>query len=230
MVYGAGFMPAYSYTRFYYKDIMQVVEQSAIIEIYQDPLSMVKKLELIGRTCYASQDKITETSYKTFLHNVIKRGHLSVIEHAYATAHFITDRGIANEIVRHRIASFCQQSTRYVKYDNISIIKPSGILYGTKEWNTWMRSVIAAESHYQALIENGVAPQVARSVLPTCTATELYMTANLREWRHFIELRSAQGAHPDIISLSNSVLKQLSVIPVIFDDLVEKYLPKESLK
>lgn len=209
---------------------MNIVEPSVEIITPINGEEILKHIEKVGRICYKSESKITNESADNFVSGIIKRGHEAVIEHFNITVKFITDRGISHEIVRHRIASYAQESTRYCNYSKdkfrkeISIVKPVDIDEGTKEYEDWIRAMMCAETAYFSLVEDGCKPQVARSVLPTCTKTEIMVTMNLREWRHFIGLRSSKAAHPDIRILAIDLLKQFRKnIPVIFDDIeVEK--------
>lgn len=186
-----------------------------------------RRLELIGRTCYSSQDKITKTSYMPFLRNIIKNGHESVLEHGSATALIITDRGTSHEIVRHRLASYSQESTRYVKYDDdkrpLTFINP---ITADEHTETIIKEAAEkAGETYLSLIDNNVPPQIARHVLPNCTATSLYMTANYREWRHFFKMRCSPAAHPNIQSIACNILVDLHyMIPIIFDDIYNEFI------
>ena len=184
--------------------------------------AILKKLEAAGRTCYKSEDKMTEDSAANFVRNLIKRGHESVLEHVSITVRIITDRGISHEIVRHRLASYSQESTRYCNYKDkeIEFVLPYDIDPETKIFDYWKLSCQASETDYKVLIAKGVAPQTARSVLPNCLKTELVMTCNLREWRHFFKMRCAPGAHPDMKYLATIMLHEFQEkIPVVFDDI-----------
>ena len=186
-----------------------------------------QRLELIGRTCYSSQDKITKTSYMPFLRNIIKNGHESVLEHGSATAFITTDRGTSHEIVRHRLASYSQESTRYVKYDDykhpLTFINP--ITDDEDAAAIIKEAAEKAGETYLSLIDNNVPPQIARHVLPNCTATSLYMTANYREWRHFFKMRCSPAAHPNIQDIACDILINLhDMIPVIFDDIYDEFI------
>lgn len=160
------------------------------------------EIEKAGRTCYKSEDRMTPESSVEFCKMMKVRGHHAMIEHAVASFRVITDRGISHEIVRHRIASFAQESTRYCNYRSdkfdgeCSFIQPpglSGIAY-----ETWERAVLEAEESYFFMLGEGCSPQIARSVLPTCLKTEIVMTTNFRSWLNFIYLRSSMSAHPQI--------------------------------
>ena len=184
--------------------------------------AILKKLEAAGRTCYKSENKMTEDSAANFVRNLIKRGHESVLEHVSITVRIITDRGISHEIVRHRLASYSQESTRYCNYKDkeIEFVLPYDIDPETKIFDYWKLSCQASETDYKVLIAEGVAPQTARSVLPNCLKTELVMTCNLREWRHFFKMRCASGAHPDMKYLATIMLHDFQEkIPVVFDDI-----------
>jgi thymidylate synthase (FAD) len=189
---------------------------------------VLKSLELIGRVCYKSEDRITEESAKTFVKTILSRQHESVIEHFSATVRFICDRGVSHELVRHRLASFTQESTRYVNYQKreMEVVEPPGL--NVFQHDVWVAQMLQAEKAYCALIELGLKPQIARAVLPTCLKTEIVVTANLREWRHILKLRTPFGAHPQMRELMVPLLWEMHWrIPVIFDDLVEKEIKKE---
>lgn len=175
---------------------------------YED---ILKKLEKIGRVCYKSEDRITEDSAETFIRNILKRGHESVIEHENVTLRITCDRGVTHEIVRHRVASYSQESTRYCNYSNekfgnqISVIDiATGFSYDLnnerdkKKYHIWNEAMEYAEKKYFEMLEAGATPQEARSILPNSLKTEIVMTMNLREWRHFTRLRLAGGAHPQM--------------------------------
>lgn len=197
-----------------------------------DPLNgeeILRKIELCGRVCYKSEEKITEDSGKRFIASIIKRGHESVLEHFSFTVRFICDRGVSHEIVRHRIASFSQESTRYCNYGNagdITVILPSffdtgmGVNSNSLVFDAWRYSCEVAERKYLELLKYGATPQEARSVLPNSLKTEVVMTANLREWRHFLKLRTGKGAHPQIREIAIPLLKELQdLVPIVFDDI-----------
>ena len=210
---------------------MQVVEPS--FEILTDiSLNGEKELRFIAgiaRTCYKSTAKTDDIEeVKKFVKGLIKRKHLAMIEHSSLTVKFICDRGISHEIVRHRLASFAQESTRWCNYSKdkfggITVVKPE--LPDEAAYIRWKRSCEKAEEIYFTLTkEYDVPAQQARSVLPTCLKTELVMSTNYREWRHFFELRTAADAHPQVRKLATALLLELSNrIPVIFDDLAAKF-------
>jgi thymidylate synthase (FAD) len=196
---------------------------------------MLKAIERIGRTCYKSEDKITDDSYETFVRNLIKRGHLSVIEHCSVTADIICDRGVTHEIVRHRIGSYSQESTRYCNYsadkygNEITVIDPGTAF----EWGdtpaamakrlNWKSACRVAEMRYLKMLELGASPQEARSVLPNSLKTEIWVTYNLREWRHFFQLRCAPAAHPQMQEVARMLLAEMAAyVPIIFDDIYEE--------
>jgi thymidylate synthase (FAD) len=174
-----------------------------------------KQIEIAGRTCYKSEDKITDDSAKKFVKMLYESGHHAMLEHAVMSVKVVTDRGITHEIVRHRLASYAQESTRFVNYSrekfegHIQVILPPQIKGDAMREHIWRKSTKSSERAYFELLESGCSPQIARSVLPTCTKTELVITMNLREWIHFFKLRTSPVAHPQIISLSKSILKEL---------------------
>lgn len=187
---------------------------------------ILKRIEKIGRVCYKSEDRITEDSAKKFVANILKRGHESVIEHEKVSVKIICDRGVTHEIVRHRIASYSQESTRYCNYSNekfgkeLTIIKPLFWKEDSVEYNLWINTMQAIENTYNKLIDLGAEPQQARSILPNSLKTEIVVTMNLREWRHFFKLRTAKNAHPQMREISCALLDAFKQeIPVIFDDI-----------
>ncbi len=188
---------------------------------------ILKKLEKIGRTCYKSEDRITEESAKTFLRNIIKRGHESVIEHHIISVRIICDRGVSHEIVRHRLASFSQESTRYCNYSKdkfdgqLTFIKPSFFEEGSFAYKKWEESMLVIEKNYLDLIEEGIKPEQARTILPNSLKTDIVVTMNLRNWRNFFKLRCDASAHPQIREIAIPLLQEFnSKIPVIFEDLI----------
>ena len=190
---------------------------------YKELLNIV---ETAGRVCYKSEDKIKEGSAEEFIQNVIKRGHEAVIEHGVLTAKFICDRGVTHEIVRHRLASYCQESTRYCNYSTtkfgseITVIQPLYLEPGSKVWNIWELAMKGAEAAYFGLLNEGLSPQEARAVLPNSLKTEIVMTANLREWRHFCKLRASKAAHPQMREVAVKLFNILKTkYPVFFEDI-----------
>ena len=205
---------------------MRIVEPKVEIITPLNGQEILNHIEQVGRVCYKSEDYIQAGSAERFVAGIVKSGHEAVIEHFNITVKFTTDRGITHEIVRHRIASYAQESTRYCNYSKdkfskeIAVVKPVDIAEGTQEFEDWKEAMEAAEKAYFKLLEDGCKAQVARSVLPTCAKTELMATMNLRELRHFLRLRGSAAAHPDIRILAKDLLAQLKAqIPVVFDDI-----------
>ena len=186
---------------------------------YKDPMDLLQDIERIGRVCYKSEHRITSSSAAPFVRSIIERGHESVLEHISITVRFVTDRAIANELVRHRIAAYSQESTRYCNYkDKIEFIYPKNVSDG--QLQLIMQACAYAEATYQALIANGATPEIARDVLPLCTKTELIATYNLREWRHILRLRTDKAAHPKMRELMQTLLQFFQgLVPIIFDDI-----------
>ncbi|MHA1791709.1 MAG: FAD-dependent thymidylate synthase [Promethearchaeota archaeon] len=206
--------------------MVRYIPQSFEIISGFDSEKVLKLIELAGRTCYKSEDKISEDSYYNFIKMILSRGHLSVIEHACITVKIITNRGVTHELVRHRMASFSQESTRYCNYgkekfgNEITVIDQSDFFSNDEQVSRWKKAMESSEKSYMSLIESGVPPQIARGVLPIDLKTEIIITANLREWRHIFELRTSPAAHPNIRSLMKSILTKFKkAIPVIFDDI-----------
>lgn len=191
---------------------------------------ILQRLEQCGRVCYKSEDKITDTSAEAFVRGIIRRGHEAVLEHCSFTVKFICDRGVSHEIVRHRMASFCQESTRYCNYSKdkfdgeLTFIKPCFWAEGTQNYYDWYCACRCVEETYLRLLGRGVTPQEARAVLPNSLKTELVMTANIREWRHFLNLRCDPAAHPQMREVALLLLDKLhDAVPVCFDDIWEKW-------
>ena len=204
---------------------MKVIKASYEIIDQLNAKEILKKIELCGRVCYKSEDKMTDDSAKKFIESIIKRGHESVLEHFSFTVRFIVDRGVSHELVRHRIASFSQESTRYCNYgnaDEITVIEPC-FFDGHYSWSReeWQDACEVAEDRYLSMLKAGNTPQEARSVLPNSLKTEVMMTCNLREWRHFFKLRTSKAAHPQMCEVTLPLLQELkTLIPVVFDDIV----------
>lgn len=205
---------------------MRIIEPSFEIldEVNGDEL--LKKVEIIGRVCYKSESKITEDSASKFITNIIKSGHESVIEHEKISVRIICDRGVTHEIVRHRIASYSQESTRYCNYANekfgreLTLIKPIFWSEDSEEYKCWLETMQKIEDAYNFLMEKGVKAQEARSLLPNSLKTEIIVTMNLREWRHFFKLRTSLRAHPQMREVACAILDEFKRrIPIIFDDI-----------
>jgi thymidylate synthase (FAD) len=219
---------------------LKVIKPGFVIETEVNGVEVLKQIEKVGRTCYKSEDKITDDSAVKFVAGLIKRGHEAMIEHFSITVRFICDRGVSHEIVRHRIgASYAQESSRYCNYANdkfgseITVISPEGgIMLDTKMIDLpletidmiiseWMLSMEDAERHYMKLLELGATPQIARGVLPTSLKTEVVVTMNLRSWRHLLQLRTAIAAHPQMREIMIPLLQEFKrLIPVVFDDIL----------
>ena len=204
---------------------MKLIEPSFEILFIEDGDTILKRLELAGRTAYKSEDKITSESAPKFVHMLLhEKRHESVIEHGVITVRFICDRGVTHEIVRHRISSFTQESTRYCNYGKGKFgseitLSPMMDNLNTDQINRRVALYNEIEKVYLAEIAEGISPQQARDNLPTCLKTEIVMTANYREWRHFFKLRTAPNAHPQIRKLATSLVTEFKKrVPVLFDD------------
>jgi thymidylate synthase (FAD) len=209
---------------------MRVIPPSHEILFLPEGGQVLRLIELAGRTCYKSEDLIREDSAAGFIARIVASGHHSVIEHANATVRFICDRGVTHELVRHRLAAYSQESTRYANYakekfgNQITVIRPLFWPADSPEYKRWHEAMRQAEAAYLGLLAMGATPQQARSVLPNSLKTEIVMTANLREWRHVIGLRASGASHPQIREIMLPLLDDFHArLPVIFDDLYEKY-------
>lgn len=206
---------------------MRILVPSFEILTPLDGDAVLRHIELCGRVCYKSEGLMTEGSAERFVRGIIKRGHEAVLEHFSFSVRFIVDRGVSHEIVRHRLASYCQESTRYCNYSGdkfgseITVIKPYYLEEGSVAFEEWKTACRRAEEAYTWLIQAGYSPQEARAVLPNSLKTELIMTANLREYRHFFRLRTAAAAHPQMREVTVPLLREVQRrIPVVFEDIV----------
>lgn len=207
---------------------MHIIEPFIVVESDLNGINILKKIEKAGRTAYKSEDRINENSCKLFVKKIIESGHESVIEHESITVRIVCDRGITHEIVRHRIASYTQESTRYCNYSNdkfgneLTFIKPIFWHDNSAEFSLWKRTLEVIEHNYMNLVKLGASPQEARSILPNSLKTEIIVTMNLREWRHFLKLRSSKKAHPQMQQIAKMILSTFrKSIPVIFNDIPE---------
>lgn len=187
---------------------------------------MLQKLELAGRVCYKSEERITPDSAAGFIGRILQSGHESVLEHEKLTVRLICDRGVTHELVRHRIASYSQESTRYCNYSKdkfqreLTFIRPFFWESDPEKFEVWKKAMESAEQAYLTLIDLGATPQEARSVLPNSLKTEIVVTMDLREWRHFFRLRTAPAAHPQMREVALPLLEAFrQAVPVVFDQL-----------
>lgn len=194
---------------------MRIIEPS--VELIDDinPEEILHKLERCGKV--SRKSKLGDA--ESFVRSIIKRGHESVLEHVSLTFHIICDRAIMAELTRHRHASFTVESTRYVNYkDGLTVIAPAGL--AEENYWLWRRLMGYAEQDYHGFLLNDEPPEIARAVLPLCLATELYMTANLRELRHILKLRTDKAAHPQMRVVAGQILDILrEKLPVIVEDI-----------
>ena len=206
---------------------MQIVKPSYQIEKLAPAEEIMRRIERAGRTCWKSEEMIAIDSAEKFVHMIVKKGHLSVIEHDDMTVRFICDRGFTHEFVRHRLVSYSQESTRYCNYSKekfgseITVIERC---YWDKRYEAnyayWVRACEAAEKAYFLLMENDAKPEQARAVLPISLKTEIVATTNLREWGHIFNQRTSSKAHPQMRELMVPLLAEVQRrVPVLFDDL-----------
>ena len=206
---------------------MKIIEPSVELIDDFDAAAIMRKLELAGRVCYKSEGNIKDDSAEKFIRAIIKRGHESVIEHAAISFKIICDRGVTHELVRHRIgASYSQESTRYCDYSagkfgsELTFIKPCFWREDDENFKLWRSTMELIEKNYLALCAGGARPEEARSILPNSLKTEIFVTMNLRELRHFIKLRTAKAAHPQMREVALKIYQILAEkLPAVFDDL-----------
>jgi thymidylate synthase (FAD) len=188
-----------------------------------DREQILKFIEVCGRTCYKSEDKITEDSAKKFVKMIVKRGHNSVIEHFNISVRFYCDRGVSHEMVRHRIASYSQESTRYCNYSEdkkgINYIDMKHHFKNSKSIDIWLDTLLYLENQYNKMIELGESPQIARSILPNCLKTEIVSTYNLRQWVWVFSQRCSLAAHPQMRELMIPLQREFQkTLPEIFGE------------
>lgn len=223
---------------------MKIIKPSykILTPISEGGIEELKHIEKIARVCYKSESAITSDgeSAKKMVKMLINNEHTAMIEHSTLAVKFIVDRGVSHELVRHRIASFAQESQRYCDYSSDKFqnelnvievensIKLDGKMKNMDSFTIesiiaeWILAIQDAEKHYMRMKELGATPQIARSVLPNSTKTEIVITANYREWRSFFKLRVAKSAHPAMREVTIPLLKELkSRLPIIFDDIEE---------
>jgi thymidylate synthase (FAD) len=212
---------------------MKIVKPSIDVTFFMpdNGESVERNIEYAARTCYKSEEKITNTSAARFVRKLRKRGHHAMLEFGYATARITADRGLTHELVRHRLASFAQESTRYCNYSKgkftseITVIAQPGIEIGSDEWTVWKNTMFHIEEAYMKLLKMGVKPEIARSVLPIGLKAEITIGANLREWRHIFKMRCASSAHPIIRGVMLEALEEFAdYMPSIYEDLAEEFL------
>ena len=196
-----------------------------------DGLKELQAIERAARTCYRSESAITEDgeSAKKLIRHLIESGHEAMLEHSFLSVKFTVDRGVTHELVRHRLCSFAQESTRYCNYfaekfeKSVKFIIPDFLTQGDRqeELAIWMKACEKSEKDYFALLEKGATPQEARTVLNHSVAAEIVISTNYREWRHILRLRTAKDAHPQMREVMRPLGEELKRrIPVIFDDCV----------
>ena len=185
-------------------------------------IALLQKVEWCGRISHRSEDALTPESWKRFIEAVvIGHGDWSIVEHASASVDMVVDRGITHEIVRHRLFSFTQESTRFVNYEKkmpASFCEPPDL--GPDARSAWLNAMDQAEMTYKYLLANGCSPQIARSVFPNALASRIVVTGNLRNWRHFFIMRTTKEAHPQMREIAIPLLAEFQErIPILFDDI-----------
>lgn len=205
---------------------MKIIEPSSEILGNPNPDEILRNIEMFGRVCYKSEEKISLNSSTAFIRKIIKSGHESVIEHEKISVRIICDRGVSHELVRHRIASYSQESTRYCNYsknkfgNELTFIKPCFWTENSTAYILWAKQMQSIEVCYLNLINMGATPEQARSILPNSLKTEIVVTMNLREWRHFFQLRTSERAHPQMREIAVPLLEHMcKLLPPIFEDI-----------
>lgn len=197
--------------------------------------ALYKQIEAAGRVCYQSEPREGDTT-EAFIKRTLARGHEAVIEHGTLSLEFVCDRGVTHEMVRHRLFSFCQESTRYCNYSQgkfggeITVIEPFFLARGSEVYETWKHACEVAEMHYMEMLEMGMTPQYARSVLPNSTKTTIVVTGNIREWRHFFSLRKfgfSGTPHPQMKQVADMAWDlAYGAYPELFEDLIDRALER----
>lgn len=215
---------------------MNIVEPYAkLMDVHglDDGVRLLKKIEWCGRISHRSEEAQTDDSWKRFIKAVVfDHGDWSIVEHATATVDMLVDRGITHEIVRHRLFSFTQESTRFVNYEKKmppSFIMPEGLV--DEQIKSWRQAIAEVEVSYTKMIMHGCAPQIARSVFPNALASRIIITGNLRNWRHFFIMRTTKEAHPQMRQVTIPLLAEFKAkIPILFDDIEPLAKQSESMK
>lgn len=210
---------------------MRIIAPSIEILSDIDANKIMRNIEICGRVCYKSENLINEDSAQKFIKMIISSGHESVLEHEKLTIKFICDRGVSHEIVRHRIASYSQESTRYCNYNKekfgneLTLIRPCFWKEDEEKYRIWLDVMKKVECSYNELISMGAKPEEARSILPNSLKTEIVVTMNIRELRHFLRLRTSKKAHPQMREVANMLLKYVQdTMPVFFEDICDECL------
>lgn len=187
---------------------------------YEQGIYILKNIEAVARTCYQSADKITDDSYLKMVKILRDNKHDAMLEFGNMTVRFVMDRGVSHEMVRQRLCSFAQESTRYVSRKNIEVVCAEQISLDEEAFAVWCDAMTHAEQAYGKLLDLGLKPEIARDVLPTCLKTEIVVSCNIREWRHIFELRCDHKAHPSMRALMIPLLEDAKkLIPIVFDDI-----------
>ena len=205
---------------------MKIIEPSVELVEDFDAAAVMQKIERAGRVCYKSEGNIKADSAEKFIRGIIKRGHESVIEHATVSFKIVCDRGVTHELVRHRLASYSQESSRFCDYSagkfggELTFIKPCFWTDDDENFQLWKATMAQLEKTYLAMRAAGARPEEARSILPNSLKTEIFVTMNLRELRHFLKLRTAKAAHPQMREIALKIYQILvEKLPAVFDDI-----------
>ena len=203
---------------------MQFVEPYAVIKPQVDGVALLQDIEAIARVSHRSEDRQTADSWRRFILSiVVQHGDWSVVEHRSVTVEAVVDRGIQQEWTRHRLGAYTVESTRFVNYvkhtTGLLFVKP-GLPTPVAD-KVWENTVQAVSDAYTAMLDYGIPPQIARSILPLALASKMYITYNLRMWRHFFLLRTTKETHPQMRQVTLPLLQQFKdTVPILYDDIL----------
>ena len=209
---------------------MKIVKPSYKVLTKTKDVTVYKQIEQIARTCYKSEDHIKPdgSSAQTLIRALVRDGHYAMLDHAHISVKFVCDRGVSHELVRHRLAAFAQESTRYCNYskdkfgNEITVIEPY-FFKDSARYSIWKKACEDSEEAYFDLLATGATPQEARTVLPNSLKTEIVVTADVTEWRHIFEVRCSERAHPQMREIMRPLLKEMSnKYPLFFADIQYK--------
>lgn len=213
---------------------MKIIQPYAHIISMVDGIAMLKFIESIGRASHRSEDRQTDDSYDRFIRTVVmSHGDLSIIEHCSVTVEMVVDRGITHEVVRHRVGSYTQESTRFVNYGKEEhepeFVVPEGMTAAVD--SAWQYAIATGSGVYRAMLLKGISPQLARSVLPNALASKLIITYNLRNWRHFFIMRCSKEAHPQMRQVTVPLLAEFqAAVPILFEDIQPGMKQSEAMR
>lgn len=218
---------------------MKIIPASYEILTQRNDDLYLRNIERIARVCYKSESRMTDSNASAIdlIGKLMANGHEAMIEHSQFSVLFTVDRGVSHELVRHRLASFAQESTRYCNYsqdkfgNELTFIKPCYLAEGSRGMECWMSAMEEAEKAYFDMLEMSFTPQEARAVLPNSLKTDIVVTANYREWRHIFRLRTSRNAHPQMREVMIPLYKEIrEVFPFIFEGIGTDWFDQDRRK